>query len=794
MISPLQGWPIKNIQTTMKKLLPLFAIFFHLGVLFAQPQPCVEPAAMTSFCADACIICDINGFTGINNSTIQGQEPAGFCTTTAHHMQWIGFIAGSTNLTLAVSVFNCQGNGGLEVGIYKSLNCTTFQLVSNCDGDILPNTTVNFTNIVPLTIGQYYYFVMDGNQNDICEYKITVVSGTTEVTPLSTSGNVSGDFTVCPGRSELYELEVPTGAARFEWTLNGTPIGTPQDTAVTVDWSLPGNYNLCVTASNTCDTASPTCRTIVCKIIPPTILNEQICSGDCFEIGDTTICDAGSYELHFQGQEGCDSTVMLTLSVFPSVVTDLDLRICEGDTIFIGTQACTTSGQFQEILVNQYGCDSTVNLALQVIVCQIQGEILSSAVGCKGDTDGVLTFKILNGTPPFAYTWERIGQPTPTGLGSINALNQVITLSSLPAGQYIITVTDGFGNIVILLGTLSEPTVLTVSTILSDFLGLDISCNGATDGSIEAIPNGGTAPYQYQWSNGTTNQTLTNVGAGSYSLTLTDANNCSLSLEQSLENPDSLLIEGIFTDPNCLGINTGTATAINIAGGNPPYQYALNGGIFQQNDTFNGLIGGNYTLSVQDTNGCVQSVVGDLITPLIPEIDLGIDQTLTLGDSIRLNINTNIALSNIVWSPSTGLSCSDCPNPFARPGTTTTYTVEATAAIGECTDRDSITLEVIVVRNVYIPNAFSPDGNGVNDWFTVFGGGGVVEVEDFKIFSRWGELLFERQDFSPNLENLGWDGTYKGKTLPPDVFTYFALVNFLDGTTIKYQGSVSIIR
>jgi hypothetical protein len=78
-------------------------------------------------------------------------------------------------LTLYVSVFNCQSGGGgsqtgLEVGIYYSLDCETFQLVSNCDGDFPLNTTQNFTNTVPLIIGQYYYFVMDGNAADVCQY------------------------------------------------------------------------------------------------------------------------------------------------------------------------------------------------------------------------------------------------------------------------------------------------------------------------------------------------------------------------------------------------------------------------------------------------------------------------------------------------------------------------------------------------------------------------------------------------------------------------------------------------
>jgi gliding motility-associated-like protein len=778
----------------MKNLfLPLLLLITNL--LFAQqPMPCVEPAAMTSFCADACIICDINGFTGINDSEIQGQEPTGFCTTTAHHMQWIGFIAGSTNLTLSVAVFNCQGSGGLEVGIYKSLDCENFQLVSNCDGNIAPNTTVNFTNTVPLTIGQYYYFVMDGNQNDICNYRINVVSGTTEVLPLETSGDIEGDFTVCPGRQEEYGVEVPKGAAQFNWTFNGTPVGTLQDTAVTVTFTAPGNYNLCVTAFNVCDTAPPTCRTIICKAIPPTILNEVICTGECLEVGDSTLCIAGQYEFHLAGQEGCDSLVSVNLSINPTVVTDLDLNICEGDTIFIGTKPCFNTGQYQEILKTYVGCDSIVNLALNVIICQIKGKVLESAVGCNGDDTGVMTFQILDGTPPFAYTWERIGQPIPSGVGGINALNQPITLSQLPAGQYIVTVTDNFNNIVILLGTLLEPAPLALNTITADYLGFNIACKDGTNGSIEALGVGGVAPYRYNWSNGSTTKSINDLAAGAYGITLTDANGCTIADEILLTEPDSLLFEGIFNDPTCAGLGTGSAIAQNLTGGVPPYKYSINGVDFVENNTFLGLFEGNQTLTIRDTNGCEHKMQGNLIAPLIPDINLGADQTINLGDSIQLLLNQNIALAEIVWTPSTGLSCVDCPRPYARPGLPTTYIVEVTAENGGCTDRDSLFIDVIVVRNVYIPNVFSPDENGVNDWFVVYGGSGVVEVIDFKVFDRWGELMFERQDFSPNFENSGWNGTYRDKKLPPDVFTWYAKINFLDGVSVKYKGSVSLIR
>ena len=262
----------------MKNCTALASFFlFYSTALFAQPQPCGPNPEMTPLCADACIICDIDGFTGINNDGIQGQAPPGFCTNNVHHMQWIGFIAGSTNLTLSVSVFNCQGNSGLEVGIYKSLDCQTFQLVSNCDGDIPPNTTQNFTNTVPLTIGQYYYFVMDGNNNDVCNYTIHVLSGTTEVMPLENSGSIIGPETVCSSTPNDYTVSLPPGAAHFYWTLNGLPYASETDTTVSLNFLTPGLNQLCVTASNACDTAFPACRNIFVNTIPPTDISAKIC-------------------------------------------------------------------------------------------------------------------------------------------------------------------------------------------------------------------------------------------------------------------------------------------------------------------------------------------------------------------------------------------------------------------------------------------------------------------------------------------------------------------------------------
>ena len=93
-------------------------LVFYFSQIFGQPLPCEDPPMMTSFCVDACIICDIDGFTGRHESTVVGQAPPGFageCTFQAHNMQWIAFIAGSEDLEVRMSVSNCRDGLGLRI-------------------------------------------------------------------------------------------------------------------------------------------------------------------------------------------------------------------------------------------------------------------------------------------------------------------------------------------------------------------------------------------------------------------------------------------------------------------------------------------------------------------------------------------------------------------------------------------------------------------------------------------------------------------------------------------------------
>jgi len=175
-------------------------------------------------------------------------------------------------------------------------------------------------------------------------------------------------------------------------------------------------------------------------------------------------------------------------------------------------------------------------------------------------------------------------------------------------------------------------------------------------------------------------------------------------------------------------------------------------------------------------------------------VDLGADITIELSDSTQLFAQSNSSDSlAYVWSPPDGLSCIDCPDPVINIIDTETYTVMITDE-DECTATDDITVNVDKTRNVFIPNVFSPNNDGTNDIFMIYGGKGVVGVLELKIYDRWGELIFENYDFSTDDPTMGWDGTFRGQTMNPAVFVYHAEIEFFDGVIIPYAGDVTLVK
>jgi gliding motility-associated-like protein len=740
---------------------------------------------MTSFCAEACVICDIDGYTGINSDPEQGQAPDGFCTTTVHHMQWIAFIAGSIDLTITVTATNCNSGFGLEVGIYESLDCENFNLVSNCDGDIQEGQTGVFSNSVPLTIGQYYYFVMDGNHGDVCNYTIHVTEGSTMVPPLPPAGPVEGPAEVCVSDSASFSIPEITGANFYRWTVDGIYAG--DGSATEIAFNAVGEHELCVTAYNVCDTVPPSCMTVEVFGPETTFLTPEICGGDLFEVADTTLSEAGSYIFLLSSVHGCDSAVHVALTVLETVESFIAATICSTDSIYVGDSWYSPPGNFQEVQLSYNGCDSIINLTLNAIICEITGSVAAQPVLCHGGATGALTFTITDGTPPFAYQWEKLGGGL-AGSGNLANIGTPETIAGLPAGVYLITVLDLYGNDVVLIGQVEEPAVLSLILDASH-----VSCHGGQDGTFDAFPQGGMPPYAYEWSTGAVQASLSGLEAGNYFLTVTDANGCTTLASTTLTEPPVLVFSASFTNPGCEGYDTGLIAVEAVGGGTPPYQFSLSGAPFADMLVYDGLTAGPYTLAMQDANGCLDDTTASLVAALIPAVDAGEDLSLSLGETQILHPFVDLVPQAIVWSPAVWLTCSNCLEPVAGPYETTVYTLTVTSADG-CVRSDSLTVFVEKIRKIFVPNIFTPNQDGINDAATVFAGKSVRQVKSFRVFSRWGELVFEQRNFPPNLPSLGWDGRFKSSNLPEGVYTWVAEVEYLDGVVSLEKGDVTLVR
>lgn len=196
----------------------------------------------------------------------------------------------------------------------------------------------------------------------------------------------------------------------------------------------------------------------------------------------------------------------------------------------------------------------------------------------------------------------------------------------------------------------------------------------------------------------------------------------------------------------------------------------------------------NYRLTVTDTNSCSDTRNVQLTIYNQPKIQLFDDTLIYLGEDLKLierNNNANVIYS---WTPSTGLSCKDCPNPKAKPLVTTKYILRTTDLIGCFEFTDSITVEVHDGFTTDIPKAFSPNGDGVNDIIYVRGWG-IKELLIFEIYNRWGEKIFETND-----QTIGWDGTYKGQ--PQAIDTYIFVVKALgyNDNVIEKKGNITLLR
>lgn len=176
-----------------------------------------------------------------------------------------------------------------------------------------------------------------------------------------------------------------------------------------------------------------------------------------------------------------------------------------------------------------------------------------------------------------------------------------------------------------------------------------------------------------------------------------------------------------------------------------------------------------------------------------PTVEAGDDRTVNVGQTIDLIPMISSDVNNVIWTPTGSIFRSIYPGITVKPRETTTYNVFVSNQ-GKCTATDQVTVNVICNgANVFIPNTFSPNNDGMNDVFYPRGTG-LFSIKTMRIFNRWGEMVYERSNFNANDTQAGWNGTFKGQLLNADVYVYIIDIKCDNNTTLNYKGNITLIR
>ncbi|MEN0006045.1 MAG: gliding motility-associated C-terminal domain-containing protein [Bacteroidota bacterium] len=512
------------------------------------------------------------------------------------------------------------------------------------------------------------------------------------------------------------------------------------------------------------------------------------------------------------------STVEVTLIIFEAVVPSLMLleRVdCAGgssatlevnstgmapfdydwnvDILDGGNPAMDLTAGFYAVTVTSAdGCVGTADFTITeptAITLSCQESIPATTIG---GTEGAASITFSGGTPPYDLVWSG-----PVSGSALAITNSPTLVSDLAGGQYSLTLTDANGCLETCAFEIDAPACGFMIAATSG----DVSCREANDGFIDLeITGSGNLPLEILWSDGATESALENLAGGIYTVTVSDPGTCERTLAVEIAEPDSIAIMLQAAPPTCTDEIDGFIQIDAITGGTPPYSITINDDIVLADPSLpfllDNLDSGNYTINIADENACSFTEEVPLATPeevgleLTSSLEEG-QEEISLGEEVQLIPLPTFTIDTFIWTPV--FNNSDQLQPFVQPLETTTYIFTAFSSTG-CPISAQITIPVVPNRNVYIPNAFSPNNDGFNDRFFIFAGNNVAQINTFRIFDRWGELLYDRENIAPNDETVGWDGTFRGQAVNPGVMVYIAEVAFLDGRTEIIKGDLLLLR
>lgn len=532
------------------------------------------------------------------------------------------------------------------------------------------------------------------------------------------------------------------------------------------------------------------------------VIRQSLCPGDSLLVNGIVYDGnnlGGLQRLEGASANGCDSLIEVEITYFPEVRTAYQDTLCYLDSLEVnGTLYHNSRPTGVEVFVGQgrNTCDSIVEVEL-VFREPVMADLAGTQAICAG-TEAVLALQ-LSGTERYDVFYQA-GNAAPALL---SGLTDGATIPVEPAQTTVYQLTAvrdaDSGCVGTPSGKKAKVTVSEIALALEpgqDHNGFGVSCAGAADGVLLAAAEGGVGLYTFVWSNGEQGTSIHNLSAGTYAVTVADEAGCRDSLSQMVVEPEPVRFDVDFSSSKCASNPNGTVTLRNLSGGVLPYAYNLQGQTFREVYTLplvlGGLAAGDYTLQLRDDNGCMSS------TPLtIAEDNLRIDFAgeleLSIGDSVRLEPEANFDLINFEWRPLDQLSDARSVRPFVRPHRSTAYTLTAVDTSG-CRVSASVMVIVDQTRKVYVPSAFTPNEDGYNDRFTIFGGDDLRVIDWLQVYDRWGNLLYEAKELPPGDDHFGWNGEHRGTPMPAGPYFYRSILKYNNGDEQLVEGEVLLLR
>lgn len=537
--------------------------------------------------------------------------------------------------------------------------------------------------------------------------------------------------------TETYLLSLPN---------DPTSVYTWQDGTNNNTFSAEGSGTYAVTVTNAAGCTETDSVELTFGTSETATQTVQLCTGESYSYeGQTYIADALLCST-FGNAAGCDSTVCVNLIFTESFSADESAVICAGESYPFFDEILTEAGVYTESFTTAAGCDSLLTLTLDVLPA---AEIFLDTLLCAGES--------------FVY--------------------ENTVLSAEGAFPFTFTSTQGCDSTV----------VRQVTTAALPTVSIAADGESCVDSIFSLTAESATLSADYLWNTGATDAEILAQTAGSYAVTLTDENGCTATDEMTVSPSAPVDFTLISENVSCFDADDGQILIENISGGNAPYISEISA-TDENIDDFNDLPAGIYTVTVTDTNGCTavreiiltepESLFADILVPQ-PEI--------YVGDTLTLSVATNATLAQISWNDTPRLNCTTCPTPLLTAVESMPIFVTVTDENG-CSTTTSTQIQVLPrSRKIFVPTAFSPNDDGINDVFYINADERVSQITRMQVYDRWGNLFFTNENINANEPAAGWNGTVNGKPADSGVYVWFAEIIFADGSKETISGDMSLL-